>query len=50
MRFVEEGSVWKLPGLLYADYLVLCSKSEQDSKVMVEHSIKVCRRSQSKCR
>ena len=28
MRFQEEGGEWRLPGLLYADDLVLCGKSE----------------------
>ena len=27
VRFEEEGREWRLPGLLYGDYLVLCSES-----------------------
>ena len=34
VRFLEEESEWKLPGLLYAD-MVLCSKSEENLRVMV---------------
>ena len=30
VRFQEEGRVWRLPGLLCADDLVLCSESEDD--------------------
>ena len=26
VRFQEEGREWRLPGLLYADDLVLCGK------------------------
>ena len=35
VRFLEEGRELILPGLLYADDLVLCGKSELDLKVMV---------------
>ena len=28
MRFQEEGREWRLPGILYADDLVLCGESE----------------------
>ena len=35
VRFLKEGREWKVPGLLYADDLVLCSESEEDLKVMV---------------
>ena len=27
--FMEEGREWRLPGLLYADYLALCGESEE---------------------
>ena len=27
MRFLEEGREWRLPGILYADDLVLCDES-----------------------
>ena len=29
VRFMEEGKVWILPFLLYADNLVMCSESEE---------------------
>ena len=35
---------WKLPGLLYADNLVLFGESEVDLKEMVGHFVEVCRR------
>ena len=35
---------WRLPGLLYADELVLCGESEEDLKVMVGQFAEVCRR------
>ena len=34
MRFMGEGREWRLPGLLYADDLVLCGKSEEDLRAM----------------
>ena len=30
VRFMEEGREWRLPGLLYADDLVLYGESEED--------------------
>ena len=33
-----------MPGLLYADDLVLCSESEQDLRTMVKRLVEVCRR------
>ena len=35
---------WRLPGLLYADNLVLCGESEEDLRVMVGLFDEVCRR------
>ena len=40
VRFLEDG---RLPGLLYVDDLVLCSKSEEDLKAMVRWFAEVCR-------
>ena len=40
---LEDGREWRLPGLLYANDLVLCGKSEEDLKVMVEWFAEVCR-------
>ena len=31
VRFLEEERGWRLPDFLYADDLVLCAESEQDS-------------------
>ena len=40
MRRREE---WRLPGLLYADDLVLCAKLEETLKAMVRRFVEVCR-------
>ena len=45
----KEGSMipgggGRLPGLLYADDLVLCGESEENLKVMVGWFVEVCRR------
>ena len=39
---------WRLPGLLYADDLVLCVESEEDLRAMVGLFVEVCRRSRLK--
>ena len=39
----EEGREWRLPGLLYADDLVLCGESEEDLRAMVGRFVEVCR-------
>ena len=44
MRFQEEGRDWRLPGLLYADDLVLCGESKKDLRAIVGRFIEVCRR------
>ena len=44
VRFMEEGREWRLPGLLYANDLVLCGESKQDLRVMVRWFVEVCRR------
>ena len=45
LRFQEEGREWRLPCLLYADELVLCSESEEDLREMEGHFFEVCKRS-----
>ena len=35
---------WRLPGLSYSGYLVLCDESEEDLRVMVGWFAEVCRR------
>ena len=35
MSFLEDGRKWRLPGLLYADEMVICGMSEEDLRVMV---------------
>ena len=40
----EEGRERILPGILYADDLVLCVESEEDLRVMVGRFAEVCRR------
>ena len=44
VRFQEEGREWRLPGLLYADNVVLCGESEEDLRTIEGHFIEVCRR------
>ena len=47
VRFLVEAKEWRSPGLLYADYLVLCGKLEEDLRVMVGQYVEVCRRRRS---
>ena len=44
VSFMEDGREWRLPGLLYADDLALCGKSEGDLRVMEGWFAEVCRR------
>ena len=44
VRFLEERRQWRLPGLLYADDLILSGDSEEDLRVMVGSFVEVCRR------
>ena len=44
MRFLENGRDWRLPGLLYADDLVLCGESMENLRAMAGCFAKVCRR------
>ena len=32
---MEEGRKWRLSGILYADDMVLCGKSEEDLRAMM---------------
>ena len=41
---MEDGRELRLPGLLYADDLVLYGESEEDLRVMVRWMAEVCRR------
>ena len=41
---MEDGREWRLPGLLFADDLVLCGESEEDLRAMVGRFPEVCRR------
>ena len=41
MSFLEDGKEWILPGLLYADYLLLCGESEEDLRMMVGRFVEV---------
>ena len=43
-RFQEEGREWILPGLLYADDLVLCGELVEDLRAIVGLFIEVNRR------
>ena len=40
----EEGREWRLPGLLYANDLVLHGELEEDLRAMVGRFVEVCRR------
>ena len=40
----EEKREWRLPGLLYAEDLLLCDESEEDLRVMERCFVEVCRR------
>ena len=44
VRFLEYGRERRLPGLLYADDLVLYSELKEDIRVMVGWFTKVCRK------
>ena len=44
VNFLEDGREWRLPGLLYADDLVLCDELKEDLRVMVVQFAEVCRR------
>ena len=44
VRFQEEEREWRLPGLLYADHLVLCGELQEDLRAMVGHFVNVCTR------
>ena len=41
---VEEGREWRLPGLLYADDLVLCSEPEENLRAVVGCFVEVFKR------
>ena len=43
LRSLEERREWIWPGFLYADDLVLYTKSEEDLKVMVDVLLKCIR-------
>ena len=40
MRFSEKGREWRIPGLFYANDLVLCDKTEEDLKLMVRSNVR----------
>ena len=44
MKEVKEGREWRLPGLLYADNLVLCDESEEDLRAMLGWFVEMCRK------
>ena len=35
VRFLEDGSEWRLPDLVYVDSLVLCGETDEDLIAMV---------------
>ena len=43
MKEVKMGREWRLPGLLYADDLVLCGELEENLRAVVGHFVEVCR-------
>ena len=44
VRFLRGGREWRLSGLLYADDLILCRKSEENLRAMAGWFAEVCRR------
>ena len=44
VSFLEDRIEWILPGLFYADNVVVCSVSEEDLRVMVGWFAEVCRK------
>ena len=44
VSFLVEGREWRLPGLLYADDLVLCGELEEDLRAVMERFVEMCRR------
>ena len=44
VSFLEDGREWRLPALLYAEDLVLCSELEEDLRVMEGWFAEVCSR------
>ena len=44
VRLLEDRREWRLPGLLYADDLVLCGELEEDLRAMVGHFVELCKR------
>ena len=40
----KKGRHWRLPGLLYADDLALCSESEEKLRAMLGCFIEVCKK------
>ena len=44
VSFLEDEREWRLPGLLYADDLILCDESEEDPRMMVGRFAEVCTR------
>ena len=39
---IRRKEEWKLPGLLYADDLILCGESEEDIRLMVGRFVEEC--------
>ena len=44
VRFLEEKRKWILPGLLYADDMVLCGETEEYLRAILRSFVDVCRR------
>ena len=42
VRFLEEGREWRLPGLLYADDLILRGELKEVIKVMGVRFVEMC--------
>ena len=40
MRFQEDGREWRLPGLFYADILVLCGELGENLTAVIEHFLR----------
>ena len=44
LTYFEEGREWRLPGLLYTDYLVVCGGPIEILTVIIGHFVEVYKR------
>ena len=44
VRFHKEKREWRLPGILYADDIILCDEREEDLRAIVGGFVELCRK------